>query len=237
VEIKPKESRTFTVKGFDQYGKEIEIGTVNWKATGGNIASDGTFITGDKDGNFTVTATVQNISGSASVTVVEPPKLKSLVVSPPQVEMKPDQLPSFTVRGSDQCASESEIDTDDGEIDTEEDDTDDGEIDTEEDDTDDGEIDTEEDDTDDGGNGDDTAPQPRSHTKRKTFVADRDQQILQLAVELLDVCPNRYRLVINVTHRARQIFYQSHNTTEKTAVLRAIKEMAEELSQPEIIDD
>jgi hypothetical protein len=109
VQIKPKESYIFTIKGFDQYGNEIEIGTVNWNATGGNIASDGTFLTGDKDGNFTVTATVQNISGSASVTVVEPPKLTSLVVSPPQVEMKPDQRQSFTVRGLDQRGREIEI--------------------------------------------------------------------------------------------------------------------------------
>jgi hypothetical protein len=72
-----------------------------WKATGGNIDPDGTFVTGDKNSNITVSAIVGTISDSASVTGVEPPKLTSLVVSTQQVEMKQNQLQCFTFRDKD----------------------------------------------------------------------------------------------------------------------------------------
>jgi WD40 repeat protein len=91
VQLEPKENQSFTIKGFDQYGKEIEIGTVNWNTTGGNIYPDGTFVAGDKNANITVSAIGETISDSASVTVVEPPKLTSSVISLQQVEMKHDQ--------------------------------------------------------------------------------------------------------------------------------------------------
>ncbi len=106
VQLKPKENQSFTIKGFDQYGKEIEIQTVNWNTTGGNIYPDGTFLAGNKEGSFTITAIVENIHESASITVVEPAKLTSLVISPQQVEMKPDQHQRFTVRGLDQHGRE-----------------------------------------------------------------------------------------------------------------------------------
>ncbi len=59
IQLKPEESYTFTVKGFDQYGDEIETGKIEWDSTGGEIDENGKF-TADRDakGQFLVTATV-----------------------------------------------------------------------------------------------------------------------------------------------------------------------------------
>jgi DNA-directed RNA polymerase subunit K/omega len=220
VKLEPGESQIFKIIGFDQHGDEIEIRKVAWSATGGKINSNGTFIASSETGYFTVAAIVGAFKSVASVTIAAQ---ESLDDHYDDISTDFDGEEDTNLGGStcDYLNDEYSNSDDDQNTDV-----------SNEGDT----NDSGEEDTDDGGKGGDTAPQPRSHTKRKTFVADRDQ-ILQLAVELLDVYPNRYRLVINVAHRARQIFYQNHNTTEKTAVLRAIKEMAEELSQPEIIGD
>ncbi len=100
-QIKTGQSQRFTVRGLDQYGDEIGIGKVSWSSTGGTIDSSGLFQAGRAEGNFTVKATVGYISGSTSVTVVEPPQLSRLLISPQQVQMKPEESQRFSVRGLD----------------------------------------------------------------------------------------------------------------------------------------
>jgi hypothetical protein len=43
VQIEPGKKQSFLIRGLDQYGQEISIGQVVWKATGGTIDSDGVF--------------------------------------------------------------------------------------------------------------------------------------------------------------------------------------------------
>jgi hypothetical protein len=110
VELKPRESRTFTVKGFDQYGKEIQIGIIDWTATGGEIDQNGNFLADyNTKGNFEVTATAteNNISGFANVNVL--PVLRRLEISPREVKIEPFESLTFTVKGFDQRGNE--IDT------------------------------------------------------------------------------------------------------------------------------
>ncbi|MBN3951314.1 MAG: DNA-directed RNA polymerase subunit omega [Nostoc sp. NMS7] len=60
-----------------------------------------------------------------------------------------------------------------------------------------------------------------------------DKQILKISEALLEASPNRYRLVILVARRAKQIFknYVEEDITLKKAVIQAIEEMSLELSQ------
>jgi hypothetical protein len=67
--IEPGKKQTFTAKGLDQHGRDIDAGQVTWTATGGTIEADGVFQAGSDEGGFLVTATVGNIRGTASVTV------------------------------------------------------------------------------------------------------------------------------------------------------------------------
>ncbi|MGB3207593.1 MAG: WD40 repeat domain-containing protein [Crinalium sp.] len=58
VYLKPNEEQTFAVKGFDQFGQEIEPGNLYWKTTGGKIEQDGTLTVAQSDqGYLQVTAT------------------------------------------------------------------------------------------------------------------------------------------------------------------------------------
>jgi hypothetical protein len=70
VHLEPGKKQAFLVSGVDQYGSEIAAGTIEWKATGGSINSDGVFSAGDSEGNFTVTVTAGTITGSATLTIV-----------------------------------------------------------------------------------------------------------------------------------------------------------------------
>jgi hypothetical protein len=69
VQIEAGKKQAFLVRGVDQYGSEIAAGTIEWKATGGTINSDGVFSAGDSEGNFTVTVTAGTITGSATLTI------------------------------------------------------------------------------------------------------------------------------------------------------------------------
>jgi RNA polymerase nonessential primary-like sigma factor len=82
VQIEPEQSITFTARGFDQHGDEIQIGKVGWSATGGKIKSDGSFHAGhDEEDSFTVTARVGEFKGYAKVSLVELPPLSQQIES------------------------------------------------------------------------------------------------------------------------------------------------------------
>ena len=65
-------------------------------------------------------------------------------------------------------------------------------------------------------------------------------QIIYLAQELLDAASNRYRITLQVAKRAKRRRYEEFDSIDdphmKPAV-RAIIEMSDELTQPEIISD
>lgn len=96
------QSFQFRVKGLDQYGNNINIGEVIWSTTGGSILNNGMFRASYQEEKLTVTATVEEISVSAEVTIVEPPKLTTLVISPKEVKIKPGQHQKFQLQGLDE---------------------------------------------------------------------------------------------------------------------------------------
>lgn len=79
VQLEPGKKQTFTVRGCDQYDKDIAIGLVQWTATGGAIEPNGVLQAGEDEGNFTVTATAEEISAIATFEVI---KTSSVEVDP-----------------------------------------------------------------------------------------------------------------------------------------------------------
>lgn len=109
VRLEFGQSQIFSVRGLDQNGQQMNIGQVEWQATGGNIDTNGLFLVGQSEDNFTVTATVGLLKDSASVSVVEPPRLTRLVIAPQQVRLEFSQRQTFSVRGLDQRGDEINI--------------------------------------------------------------------------------------------------------------------------------
>ena len=102
VALKPEETFTFDVIGFDQQDEPIQINQVYWQCTqGGRINGNGIFIGGYEKREVTVNATVQGISQSAKVTLL--PVLRRLEIYPQKVvTLKPDECQKFTAVGLDQ---------------------------------------------------------------------------------------------------------------------------------------
>jgi hypothetical protein len=89
--VEPGKKQTFTPKGLDQHGRDLDAGQVAWTATGGTVDADGVFQAGPDEGSFLVTATAGSVRGSASVTVAKPGVTPQPVVKPP-VKQEPTGL-------------------------------------------------------------------------------------------------------------------------------------------------
>ncbi|MHC5594442.1 MAG: DNA-directed RNA polymerase subunit omega [Nostoc sp.] len=75
--------------------------------------------------------------------------------------------------------------------------------------------------------------------KRSKFETTQSQ-IMQRAEELISVASNRYRITVQVANRAKRRRYEDFESNEDAImkpVLRAIIEMSDELTQPEIIGE
>lgn len=82
VQLQPGIKQTFAVKGLDQFGRDMNLVGIKWRATGGQIDKDGVFTPGTDEGSFLVTAEADGKAGSAGVTVSKESK-------PPSPEPKP----------------------------------------------------------------------------------------------------------------------------------------------------
>jgi hypothetical protein len=67
--IQSDKRQTFFAKGLDQFGRNFELGKVDWTATGGTIEDNGVYQAGQEEGNFLVTAKIGKLAGQASVSV------------------------------------------------------------------------------------------------------------------------------------------------------------------------
>jgi hypothetical protein len=67
--IEPGKRQSFTARGLDQHGRDIDPGQVSWSATGGAVDADGVFLAGADEGNFLVTARAGAVTASAQVAV------------------------------------------------------------------------------------------------------------------------------------------------------------------------
>ena len=70
VQLKLNQNLTFRAKGFDQQGDLMMPGKIIWRATNGNINSEGKFIAGKSIGQVTITANLGEIYDSAFINVL-----------------------------------------------------------------------------------------------------------------------------------------------------------------------
>ncbi len=75
---------------------------------------------------------------------------------------------------------------------------------------------------------------------RRSKFETTQSQIMYRAEELIGAAPNRYRITVQVANRAKRRRYEDFDNVEESImkpVLRAILEMSDELTQPEIIGE
>jgi DNA-directed RNA polymerase subunit omega len=75
--------------------------------------------------------------------------------------------------------------------------------------------------------------------KRSKFETTQSQ-IMYRAEDLISAASNRYRITVQVANRAKRRRYEDFDSAEDMGmkpVLRAIIEMSDELTQPEIIGE
>ena len=73
--------------------------------------------------------------------------------------------------------------------------------------------------------------------KRNSFDSS---ELMYRAEDLMNAASNRYRITVQVAHRAKRRRYEEFENIDEPfmkPVLRAIIEMSDELTQPEIISD
>ncbi|MDY7013287.1 MAG: DNA-directed RNA polymerase subunit omega [Cyanobacteriota bacterium] len=71
-------------------------------------------------------------------------------------------------------------------------------------------------------------------------LAFDSSQIMAHADRLMNAASNRYRIVVQVANRAKRRRYEDFEMTEDPMmkpVIRAVIEMSDEMTQPEIIGD
>jgi len=75
---------------------------------------------------------------------------------------------------------------------------------------------------------------------KKKYQSISANEVLYKTEELLDAASNRYKITIQVANRAKRRRYEDIDLLEDLRtkpIIRAILEMADEISQPEIISD
>ncbi len=82
AQLKPGTKQTFTIKGLDQFDREMKVSTAKWTATGGEIGTDGVFTAGNDEGNFIITAEADGLTSTSAVSIAKeenqpPPPIKS----------------------------------------------------------------------------------------------------------------------------------------------------------------
>ena len=98
-------SAQFIATGFDQFGSPISPQPpFTWSVNGdGTVNGSGLFTAGAAAGGpFTVTATSETVSGTASVTVTASPVLTKITVAPASASVQTGKTQQFTATGLDQ---------------------------------------------------------------------------------------------------------------------------------------
>jgi DNA-directed RNA polymerase subunit omega len=75
---------------------------------------------------------------------------------------------------------------------------------------------------------------------KKKYQYLNSNQVLYKTEELLDAASNRYKITIQVANRAKRRRYEDIDMLDDLKIkpiIRAILEMVDEISQPEIISD
>ena len=75
---------------------------------------------------------------------------------------------------------------------------------------------------------------------KKTYKDNNSNEILYKTEELLDAASNRYKMTIQIANRAKRRRYQDRDLVEDLKIKpisKAILEMADEISQLDIVGD
>lgn len=67
--VKPGESRSLKVNGFDQHGRLVDTGQIKWSSTGGSITLQGAFTAGKQIGSYSITASTNDLSAIVPVEI------------------------------------------------------------------------------------------------------------------------------------------------------------------------
>ena len=82
VSLSVGDAQQFTASAFDQQGSPMNASFTWASSGGGTVDPTGLFSATSSGGPFNVTASVESVSAAASVTVIAPPVLTSIQVSP-----------------------------------------------------------------------------------------------------------------------------------------------------------
>ncbi len=69
ITLKPGQEQSFTIQGFDQHEREMSLSSIRWTAGGGTMRQDGTYLAGNEPGTWEVTASEENITTTAIITI------------------------------------------------------------------------------------------------------------------------------------------------------------------------
>ena len=73
VQLKPGESYNLAVQGFDQHDRPFPVDDVTWEAQGCSVDASGRVIAEEREGYYTVSARVEDLSATAEVIVAKEP--------------------------------------------------------------------------------------------------------------------------------------------------------------------
>jgi WD40 repeat protein len=97
------QSKHFTVKGFDQNNREMNLNNkdVKWETTGGKI-EQGLFTAYQREGRFEVKAKIGIFETSVTITIIQPPRITEISVTPSRITLEFGKTQQFTAQVLDQ---------------------------------------------------------------------------------------------------------------------------------------
>lgn len=105
ITIVTGDSLQISAMGIDQFGNDLELTSVLWTTTLGNISEDGFLTTYDEEGvaEVTVVDSATQISETGNINISpETPELTSITISPSEVTLKPGESVEFESSGFNQ---------------------------------------------------------------------------------------------------------------------------------------
>ncbi|WP_373534436.1 WD40 repeat domain-containing protein [Microcoleus sp.] len=93
----------FTVKGLDQNNREMNLNAkdVKWETTSGKI-EQGLFTAGQREGRFEVKAKISIFEASVTITIIQPPRITEISVTPSSITLEFGKTQQFTAQVLDQ---------------------------------------------------------------------------------------------------------------------------------------
>ncbi|PSB21391.1 hypothetical protein C7B69_15970 [filamentous cyanobacterium Phorm 46] len=103
LELLYGQSKRFTVKGYDQNNLEMNLNNkdVKWESAGGEIEQD-LFTAGQREGSFEVKAKIGIFEASVPITIISPPTITDICVTPSSLTLEFNNRQQFTAQVLDQ---------------------------------------------------------------------------------------------------------------------------------------